>query len=64
MSALQTILKRAAADGVELSVTPSGTVKARGSQDAVKRWVPILREHKPELFAALTQASNDEPQYR
>ena len=60
MSALQ-VLEEAAADGVELSVTPSGTVKARGSQDAVKRWVPILREHKSELLAALTRAANGEP---
>jgi len=53
------IIKQARAEGVELRLSTSGKVKASGDQDAVSRWIPIIREHKPEILRAL-QAANDE----
>jgi len=47
------IIKEAMADGVNLSLTPSGTIKAIGEAVAVNRWLPLLREHKPEILAVL-----------
>jgi hypothetical protein len=41
------------ADGVTLAVTPAGTIRAIGNKSAVERWLPLLREHKRELAAAL-----------
>lgn len=51
------IIKQATADGVRLALSPTGTIKATGNQAAVTRWLPLIREHKPELLAAL-QADN------
>jgi hypothetical protein len=47
------IIQRAAADGVRLSLSASGTIKASGDQAAVNRWLPTIREHKSELLLAL-----------
>ena len=49
-----TIIERAAADGVRLTLTAPGKLKAIGDKQAVIRWLPILTEHKPELMAALS----------
>jgi hypothetical protein len=45
----------AKADGVTVFLTPQGTVRLRGPQAALAKWMPILRLHKPAL-AALLQA--------
>jgi hypothetical protein len=47
------IIREAAADGVSLALSSAGTIKATGDQAAVNRWLPVLREHKPALLAAL-----------
>lgn len=47
------IIREAAADGVSLALSPAGTIKATGDQAAVSRWLPVLREHKAALLAAL-----------
>jgi hypothetical protein len=49
------IIRKAAADGVSLALSPAGTIKATGDQAAVSQWVPFLREHKPALLAALAR---------
>jgi len=54
-----TILLRAKADGVTLTLSPVGTIKAAGEQIAVNRWLPVIREHKPGIVAALQEAAND-----
>ena len=54
-----TIIKQAAADGVSLILSPAGTIKATGIGDAVTRWLPLIREHKPGIVAALQEAAND-----
>jgi len=53
------IIREAAADGVTLTLSPAGTIKARGNGEAVNRWLSILREYKPALVAALMQAADD-----
>jgi hypothetical protein len=47
------LIREAAADGVNLALSSAGAIKAVGDQAAVNRWLPILREHKPALLAAL-----------
>jgi hypothetical protein len=47
------IIRGAAADAVRLTLSPAGTIKAVGNRAAVSRWLPVLREHKPSLLAAL-----------
>jgi hypothetical protein len=47
------IIREAAADGVSLALSSAGTIKATGDQVAVNRWLPVLREHKPAILAAL-----------
>jgi hypothetical protein len=51
------IIRGAAADGVSLILSPAGTIKAAGDQEAVDRWLPVVRENKPGIVVAL--ASSD-----
>lgn len=53
-----TIIQRARADGVTLMLSPAGSIKAIGGDDAVERWLPIIRSHKPGIMAEL-RAAND-----
>jgi hypothetical protein len=53
-----TIIRQAQADGVKLALSHSGAIKAVGNEAAVNRWLPVIREHKTELLAAL-RAGND-----
>jgi hypothetical protein len=49
-----TIIERMVADGVKLTITAAGTIKAKGPQDAVNRWLPLIRENKAALLETLT----------
>ncbi len=53
------IIKKAMADGVNLALSPAGTIKATGEGAAVNRWLPMIREHKPGIVVALQEAAND-----
>ena len=53
-----TIISSAMADGVNLALCATGTIRATGNAVAVNRWLPIIREHKPGILAALQQAAN------
>lgn len=55
---LQAILEQVTADGVRLVLSASGKLKASGNQGAVNRWLPIIREHKPGIVAALKSAED------
>ena len=55
-----TIIQQAAAEGVSLALSPAGTIKAIGDQVTVNRWLPVIRENKPGIVAALQQAANDD----
>jgi len=52
------IIEEAQADGVELALSPTGNITAVGNDEAVKRWLPIIRQSKAELISAL-RAAND-----
>ena len=56
------IIRQASADGVNLALSPAGTIKATGDGAAVNRWLPAIREHKPGIVAALQEAANGSPQ--
>ena len=47
------IIKGALADGVKLTLSPVRTIKAIGEGKAVNRWLPLIREHKTGIIAAL-----------
>ena len=47
------ILQRANADGVVLTVTPAGGIKASGDQERGNNLAPLLREHKVEILPLL-----------
>ena len=53
------IIKEAMKDGVNLALSPIGTIKATGEQAVVNRWLPVIREHKRGIVVALRQADND-----
>jgi len=48
------IIRAAKADGVMLAMTSAGNIKAGGERAAVNRWLTVIRQHKPEIVAALT----------
>jgi hypothetical protein len=53
------IIEQAAAEGVSLTLSPSGTIKATGDQSAISRWLPIIKESKPAIIAMLSEPAND-----
>lgn len=54
------IIKEAMADGVNLVLSTTGTIKATGKQHAVNRWLSVIREHKPEILATLARHDDAE----
>jgi hypothetical protein len=55
---LAAIIREATAGGVNLALTSAGTLKATGEAEAVNRWLPTIRQHKPGILAALRAAAN------
>ena len=49
------------ADGVTLFVTEQGALRYRGDQAVVARWLPQIKQHKPELIGLLPQAEPESP---
>ena len=52
------LIQAASNDGLRLSLTPAGTIKAIGPRDALARWTLALREHKAELVEELSQGES------
>lgn len=50
-----TIINEAAADGVRLTLSPTGTIKVTGDSAAINYWTPIIREQKPAIVKALLE---------
>ena len=48
------ILRQARGDGLDLTATPSGTIKVRGPREAVAAWTPVIVENKAALLAELS----------
>lgn len=47
------IIEQATADGVNLALSPAGTLTATGDQAAVDRWLPTIRDNKPSILCEL-----------
>lgn len=50
-----TIIQHAKAEGLELSLSQNGNIKAAGDSETVNRWLPIIREHKGNIIPLLAQ---------
>lgn len=48
-----TIIRAAQAEGVRLTLSPAGTIKATGDGAAVNRWLETIREHRAEIIDVL-----------
>jgi hypothetical protein len=53
------IIREAQADGVSLTLSPAGTIKAIGDGTAVNRWLAVIRDRKTEIIDVLTGITND-----
>ena len=47
------ILKLATVEGVSVALSSTGAVRVTGDQAAVDRWLPAIREHKPNILNEL-----------
>jgi len=56
-----TLITSARADGLNFTVSDSGSVKLSGPQSAVDRWVPAIASNKPEIIALLRQETSAAP---
>ncbi|MEF8724366.1 hypothetical protein E4Q23_15060 [Candidatus Accumulibacter phosphatis] len=56
-----TILRDSALDGVTLSLSATGTIKAVGEQAVVTRWLAAIRENKAGIVALLSEDANQKP---
>ena len=54
-----TIIREAQSDGVNLTFSPAGTIKATGDGAAVNRWLAVIREHKAEIIDVLKVGAGD-----
>ena len=50
------IIDQSAADGVIISLSVAGKVKATGQQEHVDKWLPAIREYKMSIIAFLSNA--------
>ena len=54
-----TIIKQAKADGVSLALSQTGSIKAIGNEQAITRWIPLIRERKAELLDVLRNTPDE-----
>ena len=54
-----TIVREARAEGVRLTLSTFGAIKASGDSAAVNRWVAVIRERKAEIVDALEVSPGD-----
>lgn len=59
MNAIE-LINNCRADGVTLTVTEAGGIKATGLQSVVNKWLAVIRENKPEILQVL----QDKPHIR
>jgi hypothetical protein len=53
------IIEQATLDGLTLDLTDAGELHYFGTDEAVARWLPVLRGNKPSILAVLQEAAND-----
>lgn len=54
-----TIIREAQAEGVRLTLSPTGTIKATGDGAAVNRWLTVIRKHKAEIIDVLEVSAGE-----
>lgn len=59
-----TVLSALLSDGIQLDITDHGTLRYRGDQASIDRWLPTIRAYKAELLALLATPANDPPDIR
>lgn len=47
------LIEQVTAEGVILALLSAGTIKATGDQSAVNRWLPTIRDNKPDILLEL-----------
>ena len=47
------VIRDATADGVFLTVSTTGKIKASGNEESIDRWLTLISEHKPGILEAL-----------
>ena len=47
------LIEQAAADGVTLALSPTGTIKATGDKSVVGKWLPTIRNNKTGILCEL-----------
>jgi hypothetical protein len=52
------IVESAAADGVELTLSPTGEIEADGPQSAIGHWLPVINDQKAPILAVLEGGEN------
>lgn len=55
MSDTAELITRLEADGLRLSLADRDTLEVEGDRDRLAHWVPILREHKPDILRVLAR---------
>jgi hypothetical protein len=48
-----TIIQTAKKEGLELSLSQNGNIKAAGDTETINRWLPIIRAHKSNIIPLL-----------
>ena len=47
------IIGRATAEGLQLALSPSGSISAKGDESVIDRWLPAIKQNKAAILAAL-----------
>ncbi|MBN8436953.1 MAG: hypothetical protein J0L95_02740 [Candidatus Accumulibacter sp.] len=55
------VLRDSAVDGVTLSLSAAGTIKATGEKSAVARWLATIKENKVDIIALLSEGASKKP---
>lgn len=53
-----TIVRKAHEDGVQLSLSASGSIKVVGGSVAVSKWLPTIRLYRDEIIAIIRCSAN------
>jgi hypothetical protein len=49
------IIRAAHADGIDLAVTVTGSIKAKGPAAAIVKWTPVIAANKPAIVEELSR---------
>ena len=58
---IATIFDEITAEGVELSLTTSGTISAKGDKEAVGKFAPTIKQYRAEIIDILTRRGEVAP---